>query len=298
MNLKSIINLLRVRQWTKNAFVLFPLIFSGKFCAANAAEAYWLTAFALAAFCCWSSAVYIFNDIIDVKADRIHPRKQKRPIAAGEIGIPAAGCIAVALIALPALIFSTGLNLPAEFWGIGAAYLINNLLYCVLFRSVPILDIFSLALGIVLRILSGCAILNVTPTFWIIACGFALALFMGLGKRRMELDRIGEEKKLYRPALAFYSAKRINFLLNALAVMTIGAYAGYTLAPSTAELHNTVYLAGTIPFVIFGVIRYILLTRSGKYDGPDEAIAKDPISLCNLLLWVIAVISILVLSNR
>ncbi len=300
----ALINLLRIRQWTKNVFVLFPLIFSGLFLSPDSVTAYWLTGWALFAFCCWSSAIYVFNDILDRNSDRLHPKKQNRPIAAGTISVRSAIVIAIILVILPAVLLRLPDRISVWFWIVGGSYLLNNLLYCLLFRSIPVLDILSLGLGIVLRILGGCAILNVQPTVWIIACGAGIALFLGFGKRRMELDRVqmppkendsgdsGKPVACYRATLAYYSPKTLNWILYCMAGITIVAYTCYTTSPSTMLLHKTRGLVFTIPFVIFGIIRYISLCKSGKYDGPDEAIIKDPLSWINIILWIIAVITL------
>lgn len=177
----------------------------------------------------------------------------------------------------------------------GGLYLLNNFLYCFSLRKIVILDVISIAFGFLLRALAGCFILDILPSKWLIICTFTLALFLGFGKRRMELAR-HEETAAFRSVLSDYSQRLLDILLAISAAVTLICYLLYTLSPETIALHQTHSLLLTIPFVILGVIRYIQLSVSGIMDGPDEVLWRDIPFLVNALLWGLTVL--FVLTNR
>ena len=278
--------LLRPKQWVKNVFVVLPLLFSGLLRTDRATESIGYAALAFGLFCAWSSAVYIMNDICDRKSDRQHPRKRNRPIASGEISLSAAWGVVVVLAVLP---FAAWHTLPCGVFLAGGLFLANNLLYCLKLRSVAIGDVFSIAIGFVLRILGGCFALGVEPSQWILMCGFSLALLLGFGKRRMEMS---QEARL---ALRGYSVEFLNILLGVTAAIALMSYLLYTLAPQTEAIHHTKNLIYATPFVFYGVFRYVWLSLLGKFDGPDEVFYKDVPFAVNGLLWAIAIFIILIL---
>ena len=304
--LGSYIRMLRPWQWTKNAFVVIPLLFGTMpydrytFCVAeqipNAdffppkvmqCDDYLLMLLALLAFCSWSSALYVFNDLIDRKRDQTHERKRHRPIASGEIKPVTAACITALLAALPFAVLAFAL-LPSTHWFmvVGLAFLANGICYCLFFRSMVFLDVISIAIGFVLRVVAGCIILEVDPSHWIVVCTFTLALFLAFGKRKME-SIVQGEKNDYRPALASYSLSNVNIFLGITAAVCLVSYLLYTLDRETFALHGTRNLIYTVPFVFYGIFRYVLATDSGKYDGPDEFLLRDhPIQL-NIALWAV-----------
>ena len=294
------IQLLRPGQWTKNIFVLLPLIFSG----IPMGEGTTLLRIALAfvAFCLWSSGIYVLNDLVDSERDRSHPRKRFRPIAAGTVSPLQAMMIAPVLMLLPFAI----LEITAWFWpsvfisrkslslffATGAGYLVNNILYCFILRKKVVLDVISIATGFLLRVLAGCFILAVQPSVWIMACTFTLALFLGFGKRRMELVRQAEgerERGEYRLVLNVYTREMLNLLLGITAAVSLICYLLYTVSPATIAIHQTSLLILTVPFVFYGIFRYICLSLTGKMDGPDEVLLKDIPFIINGLLWCLTV---------
>lgn len=296
------LQMLRPRQWSKNAFVLFPALFGGVLGGTETLRVLALSGTAFAAFCAWSSAVYILNDILDRKADSLHPRKKNRPIASGRVRISTAAGIAVLLAAAPlagcflapeflpekAALPGTFMLLPL----LGMIYVLNNILYCTLFKKYVLLDVFSIAAGFVLRVLAGCCVLGITPTTWILVCTFSLALYLGFGKRRMEVACLTPEND-FREVLRLYPPEFLNFLLGVSGGVCLLSYLLYTLSPETAEIHGTSALIYSVPFVFYGIFRYALDAMKGKYDGPDEVLFHDRAFSINILCWTLCVAAIL-----
>ena len=296
--MQILIQLLRPKHWFKNVFVLFPLLFSGALWTPGVWTSVLLSIFATACFCLWASSVYILNDICDIESDRQSPRKCNRPIASGKVSIPAGIIISIILAVIPFAALA-GLYYFREefqkpvfyFTAVGAAYLINCVIYDFVFRKLVLLDVFSIALGFVLRILGGCAILLAVPTQWILICGWSMALFMGFGKRRMECAGADSE---YRSSLQIYSPQFLDVLLGVTATCALLSYMLYTVSQDTVTLHGTSCLIYTVPFVFYGIFRYLLDSMSGKHDGPVDAVISDkPLIVC-VLLWLATVIGIFV----
>jgi len=304
------LQILRPKQWTKNVFVLLPILFGEVWKNGQSPTSILvLSGAAFVAFCAWSSAGYILNDVLDRRADAAHPRKKNRPIASGRVPVGAAlalsfvlavgpiiGLLLMAGTAFPASRI-TGTTLPASFhWVtfIGAAYLLNTVLYCVWVKKQVLLDVFSIALGFVLRVLAGCAALGLVPSNWILVCTFSLAIFLGFGKRRMEIACLvpGREAD-FRAVLAEYPREYLDFLLGVSGTVSLMAYLLYTLSPETFNQHQTHHLIYSVPFVFYGIFRYTRDAMSGQFDGPDEVLLRDrPFLICGLL-WAISVVWIL-----
>lgn len=313
----SFIRALRPWQWIKNGFVVVPLLF-GSIPAQRYGENLFsfieqhpnisfdhpkeincenllLILFALIAFCCWSSAVYVINDLIDRKQDRVHPRKCRRPIASGEIKPATAVCMAILLATLPFCSMAVATTLPRWdgqeiilssrlFMLVGLAYLANGICYCLFFRSAVFLDVFSIAVGFVLRVVAGCFAIAVEPSPWILVCTFTLALFLAFGKRKMEWS-VHNETAEFRPTLANYSASTLNVFMGVSATVCLVSYLFYTIDSNTIAHHGTRNLIYTVPFVFYGIFRYILATDSGLFDGPDEFLLRDHPFQINIVLW-------------
>lgn len=278
-------------QWTKNIFVLTPLIFSGY---VTEPVAYRCAVPALACFCLWSSAVYCLNDVLDAAADRQHPRKRLRPVASGRISATVALVLMVVFV-LTGLALGAAV-LPHSFLLVGVLYLANSLLYCVLLKYRVIVDVLSIAIGFDLRLVAGCAAIGVTPTSWILICGFSLAMLLGFGKRRLEMDGL-TDPMAYRSSLQSYSPEKLNVLLGITASTCLLSYMLYTVAPDTVRLHQTSRLIYTVPFVAYGIFRYIFKVQEGRHDGPVEVLGKDPIFAINGLLWLLTVVVILYIAK-
>jgi 4-hydroxybenzoate polyprenyltransferase len=281
------VRLFRPREWLKSSFVLAPLLFG------RAEFTFGLLAQSVTAcfcFCLLASAIYAVNDIVDAEADQAHPRKKRRPVASGAISPWSAGIGAFLVMAAAlGLAFAT-LSLP--FLLLAALYVVNSLAYCLLLKHRVILDVIVIAVGFVLRLLAGCVAINVTPSSWLVVCGFSLALVLGFGKRRMEIAGLGQQTK-FRPALRSYDAAKLDTLSAIVTALTLVAYMLYTVSGETVARHHTGNLIYTIPFVAYGLFRYLFKTQEGKGDGPTDVLVKDPVFALNGVLWVASVLAVL-----
>ena len=280
----------RPKEWLKNLFVLAPVIFSESFHL----KAFLTTGLAVVCFCLWSSAVYLFNDIVDAEADRSHPRKRHRPIAAGRITPATAAGLAMTLTGLGILL--SLLLLPRLFLIFGLLYLGNSLAYCLWLKHRIIVDVLVIGIGFVIRLLAGCAAVGVEPSSWLVVCGFSLALVLGFGKRRAEVANL-EQTSEYRPLLKVYNTQKLDTLLGIGCSVCLLSYMLYTIDPETIRLHGTRYLLYTVPFVAYGLFRFVFKVQDGEGDGPVEILTGDPIFALNGLLWLAAVVVILTLKS-
>jgi 4-hydroxybenzoate polyprenyltransferase len=284
---RDLVRLIRPQHWVKNVFVLAPLLFSGLITDLAACKA---GALAFACFCLWASAVYPLNDVFDARTDRRHPRKRHRPVAAGRVSPAAAVAVSLALA-------GAGLCLALNLSGpglavLGGAYLLNNVVYCLLLRYRVVVDVIAIGVGFVLRILAGCVAIGVEPSSWVLVCGFTLALLLGFGKRRAETQALQGPAE-YRSTLVSYSAAKLDLLLGITASVCILAYILYTVSPETIQRHHTNHLIYTVPLVLYGIFRFLLKVQEGAGDGPVEILCKDPVFWATGALWAGAVVLIL-----
>jgi 4-hydroxybenzoate polyprenyltransferase len=289
---RDLVAVSRPGQWLKNVFVLAPLVFAPQVWS-RASLASSLAA--LVCFCLWSSCVYIFNDLIDVESDRAHPRKRHRPIAAGRLQ-PAAAMGLLASLSAVTFLLSIAV-LPMSFVACGGGYLATSVAYCLVLKHRVIADVLTISIGFVIRLAGGCFAIGVEPSSWIIICGFSLALLLGFGKRRCEIERLDGDQGAYRPTLLSYSVAKLDAMLTISAAICILSYMLYTMAPETIEMHQTRRLIFTVPFVCYGVFRFIFKAQEGAADGPVEILSRDPVFLVNGLLWVAAAAGIIALAK-
>jgi len=276
---------MRPAQWAKNLFVLAPLVF-GRLLADPRSVARALLA--LLAFCCASSVVYLINDLRDREEDRRHPLKRLRPLAAGTLTVPVA-LAAVAVLGLAALALAAELGLRFALILIG--YLLLNLLYTLWLKHMVILDVMSISLGFVLRVLAGAQATHVEVSRWLFLCTIFLALFLAFSKRRHEITLLAAAAAGQRRVLDHYSPAFLDQMINVVTASSVVAYALYAVAPETVEKYHTQDLVYTIPLVLYGIFRYLyLMYQSPGERNPTEAILRDPPFLINLVLWGIAVI--------
>ena len=277
----AFIELARPHHWVKNGFVLAGVVFGHAWNdPAMLADALVATA----AFCLASSAVYAFNDCLDAEQDRDHPDKRDRPVARGAVAPGEAYAISGALAAA-GLAFAAWIGPPAA--AIIAAYLALNAAYSFGLKRVPVIDVFVIASGFMLRLLAGTSGIGVEPSQWLLACGFLLTLFLGFGKRRAELARLAEEAAQHRAVLDAYTT---GFLDKAIVVCAAGmlvSYALYAVSPDTAALHGTGNLVLTLPWVLLGTFRYLfrLHFRGGGGD-PAEEVLRDPLLAAASAGWI------------
>lgn len=288
MSVMPYLKLLRVKQWIKNLLLLVPLIFAQKFfdsvSLVNAVAA-------LALFCLLSSSVYIFNDLHDLEDDKRHPVKKNRPLSSGSARPTIALALAI-LLSLTALLGACYLNQWLGF--IFAIYLTMNFLYSYYLKTVVIIDVMVLALNYVLRVLAGTVVIHAAITHWLLVMIIFLSLFLGFGKRRHELTVLGEEATLHRLSLKEYNPYFLDQLIGVVTASTVGMYSLYTLNEEVVQRFGTSYLTLTIPFVLYGVFRYLYLIHQRQVGGnPAETILLDRPLLVDIILWFVAVVVII-----
>lgn len=285
--LAGLVRSLRPAQWAKNSFVLAPVVFAGMLLEAGAL----LRALAaFGAFCAASSAVYLVNDLRDREQDRNHPLKRHRPIAAGTLP---AGVAVVAAAVLAAGAIAAALALDGELTIALGTYLGLQLLYTLWFKRMVILDAFSIALGFVLRVYGGAAAVAAELSPWLLLCTIFLALFLAFSKRRHELVLLADEAASQRGVLAQYSPAFLDQMINVVTASTVVCYALYAVAPETVAKHGGRSLLITVPFVLFGIFRYLYLVYQRTDErNPTEMILRDVPFLINVALWGIAVLAI------
>ncbi len=282
---------MRPHQWVKNTFVLAPLLFAGPDLLRKGelnGEVVLRVALAILAFCLGSSATYLLNDLHDVEADRAHPVKRLRPIAAGDLPVGHAWLAFGVLIAA-----ALGLALVVEprVAVIQAGYFAMNLAYSKGLKRIAYLDAVVISCGFLLRALAGGEAARVHLSSWLIACTVLLALFLALGKRKHELMTSDAE---HRAALEHYRIEHLNFALGVLAALASGAYALYARDPATIARFGTDRLLLTLPFALFGLWRfYQLLDDHSTAQSPTERMLRDPIFLGNGLLGGVAVVLVI-----
>jgi 4-hydroxybenzoate polyprenyltransferase len=282
------IKLIRPTNWVKNFFVLAPLLFAQQLFViemiVNAAIAFII-------FCFLSSSVYVFNDVLDAKQDRLHPLKSKRPVAAGVIQKKhaLAGSLLLAIGSA-----CSGFYFNLWFGIIGLSYLVLNFFYSIGLKKRAFLDVIIIGLGFVLRVVAGAVAIGVEFSSWLVVCTFCLACLLGLGKRRHELESLNNDlDSKTRTALAGYTKASLRIAEWICAVVTLACYIFYTLAPGTVAKFGTTDLVYTFPFCVFGILRYLRLVKVIKNRVPTDALVTDLQSLLNLLGWAVTVTVVL-----
>jgi len=276
---------LRPSQWTKNLFVIAPLIFAGEFSIEKIVSSF--TAFLL--FCLLSGGLYIFNDLIDRERDRRHPQKRLRPIASGALS-PAIARLAILFFTLLSLVLS--LFFGFSFALICFAFACLMIAYSLLLKNIPLLDILAVAFSFVLRVEAGAVALDVSASTWIILCTFLLAILLSTGKRRGEILSLKSSAPYHREVLRDYPIGFLDQFMSVSASACIISYALYTFFSPTGAKHPL--LVWTIPFVIYGIARYLYLAHKTELtEFPDQAIIKDPPLLICVLIWALFCIAII-----
>jgi 4-hydroxybenzoate polyprenyltransferase len=288
LGLAAVVESLRLGQWVKNGFVFAPLIFSHGL--TNWSRDAQVLAAALI-FCLVSSAVYLINDILDADEDRRHPLKCLRPIASGRLAVRGATVIA-ALLTLTGMVGAWVLD--RWFFGVVAVFLAVNLLYSTLLKHVMLVDVFMIAAGFVLRVLGGAVVIHVEVSAWLIACTTLLALFLALAKRRHELVLLKEDAAGHRAILAHYTPYFLDQLIGVVTASTVMSYTLYTLSEDVKTKFPGKRLELTIPFVLFGIFRYLYLIHRNEGGGnPTRLLFTDGVLLTVVVMWAAAVILII-----
>ena len=282
----DIIRLLRPHQWLKNSFVLVGVIFGHAWLNLNTVYA---AIIATIAFSFTSSGVYIINDIIDRHADKLHPTKKKRSIAAGKISVTTAASIAFALLVINLII---GFSLSIQLGTILLTYILLNVLYSLWLKHIVIIDVFVIALGFMLRILAGTIGIGIAPSHWLLLCSLMFTLFLGFTKRYAECNAPMKNRNSTRNVLAYYNPSLLNGLIMITASSAIITYSLYTLSMKTVQIHHTQHLIYTVIFVIFGIFRYLyLLYKDNDITHIDIAYTTmhDKYLVFTLLAWVTSI---------
>ena len=285
--LPPLLRALRPQQWVKNLFVLAPAVFAHRI-GEPAAQLASLLAFA--AFCAAASAIYLINDVRDREADRNHPLKRHRPIAAGTLS--PATALAVAL-ALAAAALASTVALGRLYGAVLVAYIVISLLYSWRLKHLVIVDVMALALGYVLRVEAGAAAIGVAASSWLLLCTIFVALFLGFSKRRHELLLLTDRAADQRRVLTQYSPAFLDQMINVVTASTVLSYALYAVAEESVAKHGRGLLY-TVPFVLYGVFRYLFLVyqQPGRANPTEEVLTDVPF-LVNVALWGAAVMWVL-----
>jgi len=290
--MKPFLDLLRVKQWVKNLFLGFPLIFSGRFVER---DLWGGCGWGIAAFCLISSGMYIINDIVDLKEDRLHPQKAKRPLAAGKITVWAASAIAAGALVL-GLVISWRLN--QEFFILAAAYILLNVLYNLRTKHVVIADVLTVAFGFQIRILAGATAVHILPSLWLQMCVFVLALFLGFTKRRYEISTLKSDASAHRGVLSHYTSYLLDQIIIISSTLTIVFYGLYVISAEVTQRIGGYEMFYSMPFVIYGIFRYLYLIHVRKLgNDPGDILLSDPPLLIDIILWVIFVMVVIGLSK-
>jgi 4-hydroxybenzoate polyprenyltransferase len=277
--LKSI----RPQQWMKNLFIFAPLIFSENIFNL---PMFLQTLMAFAAFCLLSGALYILNDLKDIEEDRRHPIKSLRPLASGKLKKSQA-VVAFFVLSFISLLLAFAVN--TEFLYVALVYFVIQLAYSFYLKHVVILDVFIVASGFFLRVIAGAVAIQVYISPWLLICTTLLALFLALSKRRHEIILLDKEAVNHRPILKEYSPYLMDQMISVVTASTVIAYCLYTISDETITKFGTNKLILTVPFVLYGIFRYLYLIHQKAEGGTPEAlILKDRPLLFDIFLWVVS----------
>lgn len=292
----SALRALRPKQWTKNAVVLAAFLFAlGDRQQHIGLSSFWIALQAMAVFCLVSSGVYLLNDVKDIPYDRAHPTKRLRPVAAGEITVGVALAMSAGLLA-GGLGWAAWLSRPLL--AVAAGYVLLQVVYTFGLKKVALVDLFVIAAGFVLRALAGAVVLRVAISPWLLLCALLLALFLALCKRRHEKVVLNDVTGETRPALEHYDERLLDQLIAIVSAATVVSYALYTLWPDTVQKFGTARLGLTIPFVLFGIFRYLdLVYRHEKGGQPELILLTDIPLLADLALYGLSVLLILLFRS-
>ncbi|MFQ6092784.1 MAG: decaprenyl-phosphate phosphoribosyltransferase [bacterium] len=275
---------MRPHQWTKNGFIFAGLVFSQ-----NVLHGALLlkTLEAFLAFCLLTGGVYIINDVIDLKEDRVHPQKRTRPIASGRVAKGTAFTVA-ALLVIFSLFFSFVLD--AGFGMTALIYFLLMVAYSLFLKRVVILDVLAISAGFILRVVAGAVLVGVHISSWLLTCTIFLSLFLALGKRRYELVTMDPGSGGHRQVMESYSLTFVDQLIAVAAASTLLSYALYTMSAATVKKFGSENLRFTIPFVVYGIFRYLYLIHVRQEgDNPGKVLFSDRPLLIDVALWVVVV---------
>jgi len=289
--MKKTLLLIRPQQWIKNGFVLIPMFFGGRLLNADDVIASVVTFFA---FSFAASAIYCFNDIVDVDADRRHPVKCHRPIASGAVSVPTAYALMAVLALLSALLLFFLPQRAGETAGIVAFYFLLNMAYCLWLKRHAIIDVCTVAFGFVLRILAGGMACDVAVSNWLVLMTFLLALFLSFAKRRDDVLRMNETGEPPRRNTIRYNITFVNQAITVTGTVTLVCYIMYTVSPEVVSRFHAPYLYLTSIFVLVGLLRYMQLTVVDEVSGdPTKILLRDRFTQAIVVAWIMAFLLII-----
>jgi len=278
--IRAVIDSLRLKQWTKNLLIFAGILFSQNIFVLPMLINV-LSAFAI--FCLLSGAVYLFNDIGDIERDRKHPLKSLRPLASGRLSIREA-FIAFTVIVVTGL--GASFYLGPYFFAVALGYVLLQIAYTFFLKYVVILDVFAIAAGFVLRVIAGAVVIDVDISSWLIICTILLSLFLGFSKRRHELESLDQSAREHRKVLGDYSVYLLDQMISVVTASTVVCYALYTMSDETVSKFGTTKLIFTVPFVLYGIFRYLYLVhKKGEGGNPENILVKDIPLIIDIFLW-------------
>ncbi|KXK00894.1 MAG: 4-hydroxybenzoate polyprenyltransferase [Acidobacteria bacterium OLB17] len=291
-NIRGLLVEMRPQEWAKNLLVFSGVIFSRSLLDLHDI---WASLLGFLIFCAASSGIYLFNDLCDIESDRAHPVKSLRPLAAGELDINLARITMVALFAAAAL---GSLALSPRFALIIVLYLAACVAYSLRLKNVVILDVIIIASGFVLRAVAGAVLIDVVASEWLVICTSMVALLVGFGKRRHELTLLRSQASSHRRNLSEYSVRFLDSIMAICSGAALITYALYTRADETVERVGSQWMLITIPFVVYGLFRYLfLIHQRGAGGDPVKILFRDRPTALNLLLWIVAVALVIYLPH-
>jgi 4-hydroxybenzoate polyprenyltransferase len=291
--LLDLLRAMRPKQWTKNGILFFPLAFTlNEYWKPFSPEMYryvGLATLAFVIFCLLSGAVYLINDVADIEKDRLHPTKRNRPIASGKIS-PSTALVAAAVLTIASVGGAFALSAPLGL--VAAAYFIVQIAYTFALKHMVLLDVFTIAAGFVLRAVAGAVVIEVAISPWLYLCTVLLSLFLGFSKRRHELILLNDQATNHRQILREYTPELLEEMLSVVTSTTVMAYSLYTFTYDKLPKNHAMML--TIPFVLYGIFRYLYLVHLRNAGGsPEEILLGDRPFLINVILWILSVVAIL-----
>jgi len=292
-NLRALLRTMRPRQWVKNGFVFAALLFDSKLQVAQLEEI-GQTFITFLLFCLLSGAVYIMNDLMDVESDRQHPKKRLRPLAAGQLN-PAVAQSAATLFSIGTVVVAFSLDTVWHSWlgWVLLTYLLVQIAYTFYVKHIVLLDVSFVALGFILRVAAGVAVISVTRfSPWLYVCTGLLALFLALGKRRHELILLGNQAGSHRAILEEYNLDLVDRMIGIVTTSALVSYSMYTFLAEGLPENNAMML--TIPFVLYGLFRWLYLIHVRQEGGaPEEILLRDRPLQLDLVLWLAVVVVVL-----
>lgn len=290
IRLKALIKLMRPTQWVKNAFVFMPLIFGARLLHLDELSH---VVGMFVAFCLASSATYILNDYVDIEQDRVHPLKKHRPLASGVIKPPTALTLMTVLLAA-AFGITAGFHAPASCHLLLGGYLALQVGYSFVIKNIVILDVLSISVGFLLRVLAGTAVVDLSLSSWLVLCTFSVAILLALGKRRHEVVILNHEAVHHRPVLENYSVRLLDQLLQVATTSTFIFYCLYSVRGNPDTGLRAEWMMFTIPLVAYGIFRYLYLIYQREEGGsPTALLLTDPPLLICSILWLTTCVAII-----